>query len=90
MDYIRNKNLYTNMVIGFIGIILTTLGTAMLLFIPETQNTYTAFMSFLGISLTVHYIYALERKAGVSNRIIWFRTIIIIVTIIILSTILFR
>ena len=86
---IKNKNLSTNMIIGSIGLILATVGTGILIFIPDVEKTFTLVMIFFGLSLTIHYIYYLERKAGVSNRVIWFRSIIIIITVSILSAILF-
>lgn len=88
MNHIKNKNLYTNMIIGFIGLILTIVGIGILIFNPEVENTFTLVMIFFGLSLTVHYIYYLERKAGVPNKIIWVRAIILIITSIILSSIL--
>ncbi len=89
MSQIKNINLYTNMIVGSIGLILTTVGTGILIFIPEVANTFTAVMIFFGLSLIVHYIYYLERKAEISNRLIWFRAIIIILTVSSLSSILF-
>jgi len=88
MNRIKNRNLYTNMIIGFTGLILTVVGIGILKFNPKVENPLTLPMIFFGLSLTVHYIYYLERKAGVPNKIIWVRATILIITGIILSSIL--
>lgn len=89
MNRIKNRNLYRNMISGFIGLILTIVGIGILKFNPKVEPPFTLLMIFFGLSLTVHYIYYLERKAGVPNKIIWVRATILIITGIILSIILF-
>lgn len=89
MENIQNRRLYTNMLFGFIGLFLTVVGVGILIFIPELENPLTLVMIFFGLSLTINYIYYLERKTGVPNRVIWVRAIILIITLLALRFILF-
>jgi len=77
------------MIIGFIGLIFTIVGIGILKFNPEVEHPLTLPLIFFGLSLTIHYIYYLERKAGVPKKVIWVRATILIITGIILSTVLF-
>ena len=89
MENIQNRRLYTNMLFGFIGLFLTVVGVGILIFIPELENPLTLVTIFFGLSLTINYIYYLERKTGVPNRVIWVRAIILIITLLALRFILF-
>jgi hypothetical protein len=74
-----NKHKNRNMILGSIGIILITLG--IFEFLITVKNTTGHILTFLGYVITVHYIYHLEKKAGISEKIIWIRAIILIVII---------
>jgi hypothetical protein len=75
----KNRNLYLNMILGSIGIILITLGIFEFLIIVKSTTGHI--LTLLGYVITVHYIYHLEKKAGISEKIIWIRAIILIVII---------
>ena len=66
------SSLYFHMIIGSIGLILIVTG---LFYHNETE---TGLLIPLGIIMTVQYIYILETKAGLSNKVIWIQSLSII------------
>jgi hypothetical protein len=72
----NNVSLYLNMIIGSVGIILIALGMFKFLTIVESSAGYI--LTLLGLTITVHYIYHLEKKAGISDKLIWIRAILLI------------
>ena len=71
----ENKQaLYFNMILGTIGSILIVLA-AMRYMIKE--NDYIGYINiFLGFLLMISYINYLEKKAGISKKLIWIRVIV--------------
>ena len=68
------------MVFGTLGIILVALGGISLI---QVEDSSTRVMIILiGIIVVVNYVYYLERKAGVSNKMIWGQSGILIASII--------
>ncbi len=65
------------MIVGSIGIILIALGIFEFLSIVESTTGYI--LTILGFMIIVHYIYHLEKKAGISDTIIWIRASILII-----------
>lgn len=79
----NNRILYINMIFGSIGIILIALGIFEFLTIVESLAGYI--LTLLGFIIIVHYIYHLEKKAGISNKLIWIRAIILILILVSIS-----
>lgn len=76
MNNNKNRNLYISMIVGTIGIILIFLGIFEFFTIVESTKGYI--LMFIGFVITVQYIYHLERKVGLSEKVIWVRAIILI------------
>ncbi|WP_223702487.1 hypothetical protein [Sutcliffiella deserti] len=74
--------LYINMFIGTLGLILIIVGAIKYY---EVVGNSTYFILFSGFILTMIYMNFLEKKAGISNRIIWTRSLLAILTLIIIS-----
>jgi hypothetical protein len=72
----NNRNLYFNMVLGVIGIILVFIGTFEFLKVVEILKGF--FLIMVGMIILVRYIYHLEEKVGISRKTIWFKALIII------------
>ncbi|MFS0824674.1 hypothetical protein [Bacillus sp. 1P02SD] len=80
MNKNKDRKLYLNMILGSIGIIFITLGIFEFLTIVESTVAYI--LTILGFVITVHYIYHLEKKAGISDKIIWIRAFILIIIVV--------
>lgn len=77
----ENKQaLYFNMILGTIGTILIALA-AMRYLVKENDNIGKAFILF-GFILMNAYINYLEKRAGISKKLIWIRDIVFFILII--------
>ncbi|TFB14038.1 hypothetical protein E3U55_14740 [Filobacillus milosensis] len=65
----ESRSLYLNMIFGTIGMILVGLG--MIRYFTLIYDIQGYGLSIIGYSLTNGYIFYLEKKAGISNKIIW-------------------
>lgn len=72
----QSGSLYLNMIIGSLGIILIFGG--LLKFLEVVENSSGFILVILGLTITVHYIYHLEKKAGISEKMIWIRALFLI------------
>ncbi|QOY36610.1 hypothetical protein AWH56_002730 [Anaerobacillus isosaccharinicus] len=70
--------LYINLVIGILGPNLIVLG---ILKYFEAVGGTGYLTPFLGFAITMIYLNYLERRAGISKKIIWTKSIISIVTL---------
>ncbi|MCZ0871263.1 hypothetical protein [Peribacillus sp. AS_2] len=86
MDKIKN-HLYLNMFFGTIGIILVGVGALKYQVVMNDIEGYI--IAYAGFILTAGYINYLEKKAGISNKIIWIKAGISIVLFLIISFILY-
>lgn len=75
----NNSSLYLSMVLGSIGIILITFGIMEFFLIGDASNYV---LLLLGFIITIHYIYFLEKKAGISKKLIWIRAIFFILILV--------
>lgn len=74
---------YFPLSIGAIGMLLLTFGIFEL-FLDDIDMYLTPAQFLLpssGLIILVHYIYYLERKAGISNKLIWIRALAIILVL---------
>ncbi|RXJ04453.1 hypothetical protein DS745_03455 [Anaerobacillus alkaliphilus] len=72
----NNRNLYFNMVLGAIGIILVFIGTFEFLKVVEILKGF--FLIMVGMFILIRYIYQLEEKVGISRKTIWIKAVILI------------
>ncbi|RXJ00231.1 hypothetical protein DS745_11905 [Anaerobacillus alkaliphilus] len=75
----HNWTMYLNMAIGTVGIILVFLG--LFEFVNLVEDIKGLILILVGLTIIIHYVYHLEKKAGISNKIIWVRAIILILVI---------
>ena len=65
----ENKSLYLYMFFGTVGIVLVGLGALRYQVIVSDFDFEGYLFTYLGFTLTISYIYYLEKKAGISNKI---------------------
>lgn len=71
----ENKQaLYFNMILGTIGNILIALAT--MRYLVKEYDVIGYAIALFGLVLTTSYISYLEKKAGISKKFTWIRTII--------------
>ncbi|MBK5482547.1 hypothetical protein JFV29_11650 [Peribacillus sp. TH16] len=86
MDKEKNR-LYLNMFFGTIGIVLVGVGALKYQVVMNDIEGYI--IAYAGFILTAGYINYLEKKAGISNKIIWIKSGISIALFLIISFILY-
>lgn len=82
MDKLRNR-LYLNMFFGTIGIVLMGVGALKYQVVVDDFEGYI--IAYTGFLFTTGYINYLEKKAGISNKIIWIKAGISIALFLIIS-----
>lgn len=75
------------MVIGTIGMII--LGLGVIRYFTFMFDVQGFGLSLVGFSLVNNYIFILEKKAGISNKIIWIQSVVSMLTLGAISYILF-
>ena len=78
--------LFINMFIGTLGLII--IGTGLLKYYETVGGT--ASFALLGFPLTMIYLHYLESKAGLSKKILWIRSIIAILLLILIYNFFFN
>jgi hypothetical protein len=79
----KDKSLIAQMILGTAGMTMAGLGIIRYFTLLYDAQGYA--MSMIGYAFTNGYIYQLERKAGISKRMIWIQSITGLVTLIIIS-----
>ncbi|MEZ0481414.1 hypothetical protein [Planococcus sp. SSTMD024] len=74
-------NPYFSLSIGAIGMLLLTFGIFQLVIGNMDMNPAQFFLPCAGLIILVHYIYYLEKKAGISDKLIWIRALAIIIVL---------
>lgn len=77
---IRSPYLY--MIISSLGMLLLLFGVIEALSRLNRIDATTFLLPFFGFMILVHYIYHLEKKAGISNKWIWIRSVVLIATVV--------
>ncbi|MCM3238750.1 hypothetical protein M3589_13575 [Heyndrickxia oleronia] len=75
--------LYFYMILVTIGTVLIALAT--LRYISNVNDTYGSYMILFGLLFTISYINYLEKKAGISKKVIWIRNSVYTVLVISLT-----
>lgn len=75
------------MVIGSIAMVMVGLG--ILRYFSLMYDSQGFGLSLIGITFLNSYVFYLEKKAGVSNKLLWIKQSIIVVAFVILSYILY-
>lgn len=71
------------MIFGSIGMIVLALGV--IKFATLTFDVQGYLFSVLGFSIVINYIYSLEKKAGISNKLIWIQSGVLILIVAVIS-----
>ena len=79
--------LYLNMSIGTLGLII--IAFALLKFNEVVPGMESA-LALLGYPFAMIYLHYLEKRAGISTKVIWIRSFIAILLILVLGSILFH
>ncbi|MEN2466007.1 hypothetical protein [Ornithinibacillus sp. FSL M8-0202] len=75
------KHLYLNMVVGTIGMLLMGIGLLQYISInPQGFGLMT-----IGYALVNSYIFYLEAKAGISNKLIWIQSILGVTVLLVIA-----
>jgi len=74
--------MYIFLILGGIGLALVGLGGVMFIEIDNMKGYLTVICGFL---ITISYIEFLERRAGISKKIIWVRAIVSIILFAVLA-----
>lgn len=83
----KHNNVYLNMIVSSLGMILIVFG--MVKYISINNNMADILLIWLGFLIMIHYIYSLERQTGISNKLIWIRAAVLILTLIISAVVYF-
>lgn len=75
--------LYFYMILVTIGTVLIAVAT--LRYISNVNDTYGSYMILFGLLFTISYINYLEKKAGISKKVIWIRNSVYTVLVISLT-----
>ncbi|WP_096153288.1 hypothetical protein [Bacillus sp. FJAT-45066] len=72
MENENSGSIYIHMIVGSIGIILIFAG---LFYHNSVEKGITSLLIPIGIVITVNYMYFLEKRAGISNKVIWIQSL---------------
>lgn len=74
-------NPYFSLSIGAIGMLLLTFGIFQLVIGNMGTNPAEFFLPCAGLIILIHYIYYLEKKVGISDKLIWIRALAIMMVL---------
>lgn len=74
-------NPYFSLSLGATGMLLLTFGIFQLVIGNVGTNPADFFLPCAGLIILIHYIYYLEKKAGISDKLIWIRALVIMVVL---------
>ena len=87
MNNNENRSMYINLIVGTIGLIMIGLGIIRYFTLINDSQGYL--LTLIGYALVNGYIFYLEKKAGISNRIVWIQSIVAISTLAIISALIY-
>lgn len=76
---------YVYIIIGAIGMLLLVFGLLEYISLVGTTSTPSFLLTLAGFMILVHYIYYLEKKTGVSNKLIWIKSGFLALTLLIFT-----
>ncbi|MDQ0429533.1 positive regulator of sigma E activity [Planomicrobium stackebrandtii] len=76
---------YIYMIVAAIGMLLLAFGLLGYISLVESSTTTNFLLTFAGFLILVHYIYHLEKKTGVSNKLIWIKSGLLILSLLIFT-----
>lgn len=85
MEKKKNGLSYIYMIIASIGMVLLAFGLLEYLLLTGSASTPNFLLTFASFFILVHYIYHLEKKTGVSNKVIWIKSVALALSLLILT-----
>lgn len=77
MEKKKLNSKYIYVIIGAIGMLILVFGLLeYIYFIGGTANP-SFLLTFGGFLILIHYIYYLEKKTGVSNKVLWIKSLVL-------------
>ncbi len=74
MEKEKTNSSYVYIIIGAIGMLLLVFGLLEYISLVGSTSTPSFLLTLAGFMILVHYIYYLEKKTGVSNKLIWMKS----------------
>ncbi|ANU12647.1 hypothetical protein BBI08_01825 [Planococcus halocryophilus] len=74
MEKKKTNSSYLYLIIGAIGMLLLVFGLLEYISFVGSTTTPSFLLTFAGFLILVHYIYYLEKKSGISNKVIWVKS----------------
>ena len=84
MKKINTGTSYIYMIIASIGMVILAFGLLEYLVLTGNASTSHFLLTFASFFILVHYIYHLEKKTGVSNKVIWVKSVLLAFSLLIL------
>ncbi len=76
---------YTYMAMATIGMLMLAFGILEYMSLLGNVNTKSFLLSSIGFIILVHYIYYLEKKSGISDKVIWIRSGLFVMSLLVLT-----
>ncbi|WP_422123570.1 hypothetical protein DHX103_01820 [Planococcus sp. X10-3] len=85
MEKRKIDSTYFYVIIGAMGMLVLVFGLLEYISLIGTTATPSFLLTFAGFMILVHYIYYLEKKTGVSNKVIWVKSLFLGLSVIIFT-----
>lgn len=85
MEKKQTGSFYIYVIIGSIGILLVAFGLLEYIWVIGNTSNAGFLLTFAGFMVLVHYIYYLEKKAGIRNTVIWIKSAVLASTLLIFT-----
>lgn len=85
METKKTSGSYVYMAIASIGMLLLAVGMLEYMSLLGNAKMLNFFLAFLGFIILVQYISYLEKKNGVSNKVIWIRSVLLLISLLTLT-----
>lgn len=85
MEKKKTSTSYIYMIIAAIGVLLLAFGLLEYITLVGSTSTSSFLLTFAGFLILVHYIYYLEKKTGVSNKVIWIKAGLLVLSLLVFT-----
>ena len=85
MEKRKKTSSYIYMLVAAIGMLLLVVGLLESISLVGSTSTIGFLLIFTGFMILVHYIYYLEKKTGISNKVIWIKGVVLGLSIVIFT-----
>lgn len=85
MEKSKRSGSYAYMAFAAIGMLMLAFGILEYMSLLGNVNTKSFLLTSIGFIILVHYIYYLEKKSGISDKVIWIRSGLLIMSLLALT-----